>query len=297
MADLIAGEHHFAAPNGLDFTYTVRCSEQSVNSLPVLVQCPGWGIGSRYLEVGLSPLEKHFKFIYFHPRGTAGSSRPDDPTEMSCFDMARDLELFRIYLRFDRYPALLGHSHGGAIALAYAQLFPEKVTKIILIDHRLIGFDDSSASRRFKRDRKGDSRYDKAYKMQDTASPTTDSEFTELFHEMAPIYFYDPEAHIPAFFAALGPDQISLWCVQKVNAAEKRVKREATMIKGLKRVTAQTLIIFGNQDAQCTIENLEQTKSGIHSATGIVLDECGHFPWIEKREETFTAVRAFLEAE
>ncbi|WEW56994.1 hypothetical protein PRK78_002453 [Emydomyces testavorans] len=292
--DQTPSDHQFSARNGLTFTYRIRWSGQTANSRPILVQCPGWGLGSRYLESGLSPLEAHFKLIYFHPRGSAGSSRPVDSAQMSCFDMAADLELFRIHLGMDQYPAMLGHSHGGAIVLAYAQTYPERVARIILIDHRLMGLGDTVVKNQFKKERKGDARYHKAYEKLRTSNPTSDIEFTEYIRAVAPIYFYAPEKHVPTYLAALDRTVVDLWCHEKVAVADMIVKRRKKMLKDLKRVTAQTLIIFGKQDAQCTIGNLEQTKLGISHSKAIALEECGHFPWIEKPIETFTAIKEFL---
>lgn len=295
MAGLTLGHHEFSTLNGSTLTYTVRCSDQHARSPPIVVQCPGWGIGSRYLQIGLSPLEKRFKLVFFHPRGTNGSSRPKDAAQMSCFDMAQDLEQLRVHLGISRFPAIVGHSHGGAIALAYAEEFPTRVARMVLINHRLLGYDDSVAWDRFRHERAGDARYTRAYEKALMANPKDDREFTKHVRDIAPIYFHDPERYVPRYLEALGPDFMALWCFRTASAANIRVKRERKMIQGLKQVTAATLILFGKQDAQCTIGNLEKTQSAIPFAKSVILDQCGHFPWIEKPVETISAIKEFLE--
>lgn len=60
---------HVAVLTGMSFHYVVA------GSGPLLVvEAPGWGIGSAYLRNGLAPLEKHFTVLTFDPRGSGLSS-------------------------------------------------------------------------------------------------------------------------------------------------------------------------------------------------------------------------------
>lgn len=190
MGQLSPGTHTFNAPNGLIFRYTIRGNATANKGQMVLIQCPGWGIGPQYLQSGLTPLEYEYKLLFFHPRGSAGSSRPTNSSEMTSFDMAADLELFRQYLNIDRYPMMLGHSHGGTIVLAYAEMFPRHIAKFVLIDHRLLGHDDSTALMRHREEREGDVRFELAYHTLRTDFPTSDEELKEFMIRIIPIYFF-----------------------------------------------------------------------------------------------------------
>jgi pimeloyl-ACP methyl ester carboxylesterase len=66
---LLPGEHDVLI-DGLPFHYVVRG-----RGALLVVQAPGWGIGSAYLRNGLAPLEKQFTVLTFDPRGS-GSSAP-----------------------------------------------------------------------------------------------------------------------------------------------------------------------------------------------------------------------------
>src|SRR5271157_4802804 len=108
---LRAGDRH-AEVNGVSFSYSV------IGTGPLLViQAPGWGIGSSYLRGGLSPLAEHFTLLFYDTRGSGQSGRPADAKQMSTSDMVDDLEQLRHYWGLDSM-ALMGHSHGGAIALS-----------------------------------------------------------------------------------------------------------------------------------------------------------------------------------
>ncbi|EGE78052.2 alpha/beta hydrolase fold family protein [Blastomyces dermatitidis ATCC 18188] len=298
MSQLSPGTHAFKASNGITFKYSV-CGTTTANlDKTLLIQCPGWGIGPRYLQSGLTPLENEYKLIFFHPRGSGGSSRPTDPATMTSFDMAADLDLFRQHLNIDRYPVLLGHSHGGTIVLAYAATFPRRVAKLILLDHRLLGHDDSAASRRYReeRERGGDVRFADAYRALATDYPTNDEELGAFMTRISPLYFFDPTTHVPRYLEAVGDQGYSFWCLDQMRLCDRTAAIGKRMIDGLKHVTADTLIIFGGQDCQCTTENAEQTRDlGVDRATVVILDECGHFPWLEKPDETFILIRDFLD--
>jgi proline iminopeptidase len=58
-------------------------------------------------------------------RGSGGSTRPEDREQMSTAAMANDIDRLRSYLGLDSIN-LLGHSNGSAIALDYAERYPQR---------------------------------------------------------------------------------------------------------------------------------------------------------------------------
>src|SRR6266536_4780995 len=66
-----------------------------------------------------------------NPRGTAGSSRPADRRNYQIGDYVDDLEQLRDHLGLERM-LLLGHSHGGVVAQAYAATHPARVERLVL---------------------------------------------------------------------------------------------------------------------------------------------------------------------
>ncbi|KAK2802074.1 hypothetical protein FQN51_004984 [Onygenales sp. PD_10] len=296
MIPLSPGCHSFTDPrNGLSYNYTVR-GDSTANKPMLLVQCPGWGIGPNYLISGLEPLEQSFLLVYFHPRGSGGSSRTADPARMGSFTMAGDLERFREFLEIDQFPAMLGHSNGGTIVLAYAERWPQNVAKIILVDHRLLGYDDSAMFMKFREERRGDPRYEQAYATAEKYRPTSDVGLRDFIISVAPIYFYDPEMHVPRYMRTLGYGPVSISCMNRMRECDRHPEAGKCMIGGLKDVKAKTLLLFGRQDSQCTTDNAFQTRNlGLGHATIEILDRCGHYPWLERPEETFTIIKEFIE--
>lgn len=287
------GRHHFTVPldncaSDPDATLTLSYVIRGTGPL-LVVQCPGWGIGSKYLLRTMAPLEQHYTLLHFEPRGTGRSSRPVDPSLMGSYDMAHDLELLRRHIGVSTL-RLLGHSNGGTICAAYASLYPHHVSQLILVAHQLLGFDDrlSHKMRKDSVDEGMESPYQRLEKMK----PTSDEMFGQFMREFMPSYFYDPERGLEAFLPIL-QDNPSSWCLQANTKADERVGKR--LINSLDSIRADTLIVAGRQDMTNSVEVAERTRKGIgDNAEVVVFEECGHFPWMERTEEFVELVTDFL---
>src|SRR4029077_12309491 len=71
--------------------------------------------------------------ILLDPRGTAGSSEPADDSAYETSDYVADVEELREHLGVEQLD-LLGHSHGGVVALAYGAAHPKRVRSLIAAD-------------------------------------------------------------------------------------------------------------------------------------------------------------------
>ncbi len=284
-AKLSSGEH-FATVNGIEFQYFVS------GSGPLLVvQAPGWGIGSEYLRNGLVPLETDFTFVTYDTRGSGHSSRPQNESRMSTSDMVDDLEGLRAYWGLPTM-MVLGHSHGGAIALGYAIRYPKRVTKLILVDSNIQDFDDRKIIQQQLEARRGDKRFEAAvsWEMADTRS-NTDEEFAASVQRGLPLYFYDPDVGMP-LLAKTAPSLPSIWARHTNSAADEKspIKEDSVM----NQVHAKTLILVGEDDWICPPVIAERIHSAIRGSTIRIFPHCGHFPWIEAAPNFFEQVKLFL---
>lgn len=301
--------HTFSVPSKeLIFEYVVHRSSTE-NEDPhnlIVVQCPGWGLGSEYLENGLQELwrpEDHtstantrdYTVIFFHSRGTDGSSRPPASQMSSMPDLASDLENLRQHLHLERYPVLLGHSNGGAIALGYAEMYPCRVGKLVLLDHQLVGFQDKRLL--LLEATRIDPRYQDAWDSVLDRQTGSDEELTESVRAMWPLYFFDPQQYVPELVRDIGDRKLSVWCYQAQGRCDKELMNPMQMVERLGDVQAETLIICGREDMICGVGIAERTANDIQNARLITYGECGHFPWIEKREQTILDIREFIEKE
>ena len=287
-SNVTLGSHKFTAPNGITFHYLV----QGQGPL-VIFQSVGWGPSLHLYSNTMKKLEDDFTVLYFEARGIGGSSRPSSADEMNTRALGSDLEYLRLHLQLDRL-RLLGHSNGGAIILAYAEDFPDKVEKMVLINHELQGFSSDNfqtyAARRQDHPVYGPALRAIMQLMQQP--PTTDEEFAEKLQSVLPYYMHDTDKTY-LFTEALKGGSLSAW--NFVNLGKGDTKLKFSAVEGLSKVQAQTLVINGKTDAVCSEAAARKVAEELGDRAQLVLiEEAGHVPWLERPDEFFSSVKAFL---
>ncbi|KAK4695090.1 hypothetical protein P7C71_g2601, partial [Lecanoromycetidae sp. Uapishka_2] len=230
--------------------------------------------------------------LYFVPRGTPPSSRPSNAMDMDSAHMVEDLESLRQYLGL-KTMTLLGHSNGGSIALAYAQRYPRRVHNMMLLNHELQGFDDSATFTEFATKRKDDPVYSAALVRLQSFRAKSDEEMVEGFEGILPFYFADPTRSLLAMLTTM-EDSPSSWALNHHREADK--ENPTYLEDDLESVEARTLIMVGREDPFCSVRAAERAHAGIQASRFVVLEDCGHFPWIERTDECLDVIRSFLRA-
>jgi pimeloyl-ACP methyl ester carboxylesterase len=304
------GTHRFMPPaTGLVLEYIVfrpaGINTDNVRRKFIMAQCPGWGLGSSYLQHGLSDLwapssssvndtePTVYTVIFLHPRGTGGSSQSISSGKMSTMpDMVSDIEELRKHLEVEQFPFLLGHSNGGAIALGYAEMFPDRVQKLILIDHQIIGMQDRKTDKLVAT--KDNPAYRGAWDNLVNRRADTDDELTDSVNSIWPLYFYDPAKYTDELLHAIGDQRMSVWTYHSQAHCDRHLLNPTQMADGLKYVRAKTLVIFGQDDMITGLKIAVRTMD-IPGAELITYKECGHFPWIEQKAHFMRDIRGFIE--
>jgi len=282
--DKLAIGEHTADLAGIHFWYRV-----AGHGPLLVVQAPGWGAGSQYLQNGLALLEKDFTVVYYDPRGSARSSRPSDPKLMATDDMIDDLDRLRGYWGLKSI-TVLGHSQGGAIALGHAISHPEVVHKLILVDACTEDHDFRAERAREIAARKDDPRFkDAIAAMTGNNDPQTDEEFAAFLKKIMPLYFYDPASGMP-LFAKTDTALPSIWARHAIGTTGRPVTKQESL---LDHVKAQTLVMVGHDDWICPVAEGQRLNKGIQDSRLVVLDKSGHFPWIEAPSQFFAEVVQF----
>jgi pimeloyl-ACP methyl ester carboxylesterase len=222
---------------------------------------------------------------------------------MSSMDMAEDLESLRQYLDVPSFPVILGHSNGGTIALAYAELYPTRVERLVLIDYQLLGTDAGPSGPtwdKFKAQRENLPQFKAACETWARPPPTTDEEFASYLDGVLASYLYDPDRNCAEVKKQIkGPEWPRIWCIAMHGMADS--KQGERQIGLLDKVQASTLVIAGREDNICgwdtngkrTADAIIEGKNGM--AKLVVLSECGPFPWVERKEQFLNALAQFLE--
>jgi len=249
---------------------------------PVLLLSGGPGFSPDYLRPIADKLAGKYRFILLHQRGTGKSV---DGANMQLPKLVGDLEALRKELGIEKL-ILAGHSFGGIMSMMYAREHPERVGALALIDSggptlkSVVKFNANLESR-FSDDEKAAIKEWTA-KLQDQHAKAV----FEITKAKTPAYFAD-RAKAKLLIDGMNEDSFRdtvFWAiVPQMMALDLR--------GGLEKVKAPVLVIHGKQDPLETAEEVHETFAGSRLE---VIDDAGHFPWLEQPERFYKVFDGFL---
>ena len=263
---------------------------------PTLVCHPGGpGFSSLYLG-DLAGLGDELELVVLDPRGTGGSDPARDPGQYAIADYASDLEELREHLGLERM-RLLGHSHGGVAAIAYAARHPASVERLILAStlprH---GPEQDAAMQQAVEARQGEEWYADAVDALQTELQgefADGEELMELARRMMPLYYAEYGEREQQHVASLAGDSV---CVDATRLLEKEIWEHFDLRPQLPSLTMPTLVITGEQDFITGPACAAELTGGIPEAESVVLPGTGHMIFVEAPEQVREAVLGFLGA-
>jgi proline iminopeptidase len=259
---------------------------------PVLVAHSGGpGIGWEYLRLPL--VEQHHTVVYVEPIGTGESGRLPDPADYVRATYVRFLHAIVEHLGAPRV-TVLGHSHGGFVALEYALTHPDRVDGLILHDTSPVTgaeFWQQAVENmtNFVRDNEGKPGVD-AIMPAFTANHAelSDAEITEVIRTILPAYFADYWGH-EAEFAPMRA-QARAW-----SASSQGQEPAPFDVRGrLGEIAVPTLVAVGAHDFICGPTWGRMLAEGIPGATYAEFANSGHMPHIEEPQDFDAAIRKVL---
>lgn len=266
MCALEVEEGHTVTPDGAKILYRVSGKGPFALVMPV-----PWGLDSFIQTQGFSPLAFYLALVTFDPRGVGGSDPVRSDAEFSWDTTARDAAAVADAVGLPR-SVVLGHSGGGAVALTYALLFPERVSHLILVSTAAWWSDPSPL------------RTDRGF-------PATEEEMRDRMREEVERSVHHPEVYARAMDELLprmrfSPERLRWVVTQGANSYDVRER--------LAEIRVPTLILHGREDERVPLERAEELRGGIPASRLVVLDDCGHWLHAEKRSEFVAVVKEFL---
>lgn len=170
-------------------------------------------------------------------------------------------------------PIVLGQSFGGMLAAELAACFPGLVSRLVLLDPIGLWMDEHPVANPW------------------TASPSALPAmlFADPDGEAAQAMLAPPEDPEEAIAAGAGMVW-ALGCTGKIVWPIPDKGLDAR----LHRVTAPTLVVWGEEDALVPVAYAQEFGRRIAGSTVTTIPGSGHIPQVERTEETYTAVSAFL---
>jgi proline-specific peptidase len=261
---------------------------------PTLVCHPGGpGFSSRYLG-DFAGLADELELVLLDPRGTGGSDPALDPRGYAIHDYADDLEELRAHLGLERM-LLLGHSHGGLAAIAYAARHPDRVERLILAStlprH---GPEQEAEMRAAVEQRAGEPWYADALaaiEAEEAGDFADAAELGDLALRMMPFYFARYGEREQAHVASMAGEEL---CADATRLWEKEIFQQYDLRPQLAGLTVPTLVITGEKDFAAGPACAAELAEGLPNAELVVLPGIGHMIFVEAREEFRRAVLTFL---
>jgi proline iminopeptidase len=260
---------------------------------PVLVGHPGGpGFSSRYFD-DLAGLGAQRTLVLVDPRGTGGSTAPANGS-FEIDDYVADVEELRIHLGLDRID-LLGHSHGGVVAQAYAAAHPDRLGKLILAS-TLARFqlEQQEAMEKGMAARAGEPWYTDAraaLEAEQAGKFATDDELLALCLREMPFYFAHFGEAEREFVIHMGKDVI---CGAALKAFNDDIFTTFDLRPSLPGVTAQTLVIAGTEDFITGPTCAKELADLLPNAELVLLDGVGHMIFVEAADQVRAAIVGFL---
>ena len=264
-----------------------------LGSGPTLVCHPGGpGFSSLYLS-NMGGLDDELELVLLDPRGTGGSDPAPDPRAYRIDDYADDLEQLREHLGVERMQ-LLGHSHGGVAATAYAAKHPERVERLVLASSLArFGPEQASAMEEAMESRAGQPWYDDAREAIETelrGDFTTRRELTDLVLRMFPFYFATYGEEEQAYVGSLGQEEL---CIDATGLWEREIFEHFDLRPLLSRLSMPTLVITGSEDF-ITGPRAAEDFEAIPGSRSVILDGAGHMIFVEAPDRFCETVLSFL---
>jgi pimeloyl-ACP methyl ester carboxylesterase len=208
-----------------------------------------------------------------------GESYPEFAEAVSIEYYARRVhELLEVALPSEQRVTFIGHSLGGYVALAFAELYPERIN----------GFGLFHSTAFADNDEKKQSRDKVAQYIQDKGVPA----FTDNFVE--PLFYAGNRVRLKNEIEKV-KDRARLTSKDGAVAATLAMKERVDRSAVLKESKVPVLFIAGKQDTSIPLEKSREQFYFPAKSLICLLDNVGHMGMIEEREDCLKVVKSFVE--
>jgi pimeloyl-ACP methyl ester carboxylesterase len=274
----------FTTPDGLSLSYERR------GSGPLLVCHPGGPGGSAAEFRDFAGLDDTFELVLLSPRGSAGSDAADD---YSLAAYVSDVEALREHLGVEQLD-LLGFSHGGIVAMAYAAAFGPRLARLVLVGTLAVWDEDAVAAMERGLEARRSERWftdaERAIEEEQAAQFSSSEELVANVQRQIPLYFHVWEGNEQAG-SELAADFSRMEPLHHFNTVEFPT---LDLRPELRTIAASTLVVVGENDfltgPVCAAAIVRELPNGWL----VTIPGSGHFVYVEQPGAFRAALTDFL---
>ncbi len=256
---------------------------------PLVLLHGGPGLDHLSLTPFRALADRHTVVLYDHRCNGRSTGAP--VTSMTWDNLTADADALREALGFDRW-AVLGHSFGGHVALEYVLRYPERVSRLVLLD--------TAGDARWSQENAAEILAGRGY------SPRTVAIARRFYGgRIAPRDFARAAFRLlPAYdhrfsFVRLVRELVSGGWRMKARPEALvfggRMMRGWSVMDRLGAIRVPTLVMAGRDDFLFPPESQALLAAGIPNARLRIIERAGHNPQAERPDETIAEVAAFLD--
>jgi 3-oxoadipate enol-lactonase len=210
-------------------------------------------------------LEEQFDLILPDLRGFGESTTVNSPYTMD--DYASDLAGLLDHLGLQQ-SAIVGHSMGGYIALAFARLYPERVSGLGLISSQVVADPADRKEGRYK-----------------SAADVAEKGIAGVVETMAPKFTSDEG--LQAYARESMQRQQPAAYIGALKAMAERM--DSTPL--LASFKFPVVIVHGDADTLIPVDRAREVKAALPQAHLVEVNGAGHMPMVEAKEKTAEALK------
>jgi len=245
--------------NGIELAY-----ERRGNGTP-LVLLHGYPLDHHLWDDITPPLEGTFDVIAVDLRGFGDSTTIDTPYTMD--DFASDIAGLLDHLGIKK-AAIAGHSMGGYVALAFARLYPERVSGLGLVSSQVLADPPEGKERRYK-----------------SAVDVAANGIGSVVEVMTTKFTSDPR--LQAFARKSMEAQKPAAYIGALKAMAERA--DSTSL--LSTLNFPVVLIHGDADMLIPVDRAREVKAAIPSAHLAEISGAGHMPMMEAVKDCAEALK------
>ncbi len=257
---------------------------------PILIVHGGPVLEHGYLLPHLAPLAEGYELIFYDQRLSGRSAPRVEPESVRIATFVEDIEGLRTSLGLDRIH-LMAHSWGGLLALRYALAHEDRLLSLVLLSSM------SASSKLWKEEEKllaeRLTAEDKEKRQVILASEAFKSRPTEAIERLLRLSFKH-QFHDPA-----GLDALRLYVPEDYMERSRQFAgmqgdlTDFDLHEELGGLSVAALVLYGSEEPGARIGG-----TALHEALPgsklVLLEESGHFPFVEQPAAFLETVREFL---